>query len=321
MQDETTERDQANEADGAVEEILELPDDWWQEEVVAKTLSHSFSDHIVGIELMCTTPSGPKCEMMTGFLMQIDSLCLWITAGHTIEYFRDILTNTQVRLVSSKLVDNCKNRDAAGIPLSLTDDMMYSAGEDMDFGAIALRPGYAAPLLGNPGVRPLTPESWRGHESCKPEGYYLVGIPNEWCTSEEVRGSSEPLVSVARCEIACIPLIRIQPPKNAQPVEFWDDPSAFYAELLPITDNSNHTLESIKGMSGGPIVSIERTSDGQLKYRLFAVQSKWLGTSRMLRAEPIGRIIDVIAQGMEQAAIRYRSDQGEPREEGHPRPD
>jgi hypothetical protein len=71
-------------------------------------------------------------------------------------------------------------------------------------------------------------------------------------------------------------------------------PGAFYAKVLDVRRSETETLTSIKGMSGGPIVSIERTPDSRLKYRLYGIQSQWLPNSRILKAEPVAKVAAII---------------------------
>ena len=235
-------------------------------------------------------------------MLQVGNLTFWITAGHVLEDVLRLRDEPSVKIVSAAWNDGYENKHADGVLFSL-DDVPAYIDPNIDFGAIVIRPGYARPLLANPQVRPMTPNVWLDHENANPEGYYLVGVPTEWTDYEEVGRTEKERIYSSGARIVCIPVERIPWASGKEPKDFWDDPDAFYAKLLDVWKSPTEKLTSIKGMSGGPIVSIERTPDSELKYRLYGIQSAWLPKSRILRAEPVAKVAAIIRDWFDKAAL------------------
>jgi len=89
--------------------------------------------------------------------------------------------------------------------------------------------------------------------------------------------------------LVSIPVMRIKP-RDSSAGNFWDDPHAFYGNLLPFTDDIGGQPRDIEGMSGGPIISIEKDPTSGIRYRLFAIQRSWLPQERKIRGELVCRI-------------------------------
>ncbi|MGB6065009.1 MAG: hypothetical protein WBG50_09380 [Desulfomonilaceae bacterium] len=85
------------------------------------------------------------------------------------------------------------------------------------------------------------------------------------------------------------------------PIEdgFWSDSEAFYGQVLPFIDGGGFQPETIVGMSGGPLFSIERDKHDQFHYFLFGLQSSWLWKSRVICVEPIQRVVAVMNSMLE----------------------
>lgn len=257
---------------------------------IAAILAQCFGEHIVGLEVHYTMAGRPQYLLYTGVLLGIRDCHFWLTAGHVVDELMKLQESPAVENVRPGLVDGYDHAHAATIPVSLRDLHLLKPTAAVDFGFAFLREGYVAPLLANPGMRPVTPLIWRGHESSSPEGYYLVGFPNERTSLVEVSRTSTRMECRGRTQLVCLPLERVVPQGNEEPRGFWSHPGGFYGRLLHRTDSSGEPLSSIEGMSGGPILSIERTLQGQLKYRLFGIQATWLPRSGVLRGEPVSTI-------------------------------
>jgi hypothetical protein len=280
-----------------VERIKAFPPDWWKMESVACTLAKCFAQHLVAIEVAFLSEGTPAHDFYTGFLLRWGPLDLWVTAGHVVARIRELLANPKVQILRAGLLDGYETEDAAAVPVALGDLPLFSAEPEFDFGAAGLREAYVAPILANPRFRPLTPAVWHNHERAQPEGYYIVGLPQEWVQVREVGTRTGELLSKATMGIACVPVERDPAPTSEQG-EFWGHPGAFYGRLCPVHNDDGSPLKRIEGMSGGPVFSIERTQDGQFRYYLFGIQSAWLPCSRVIRAAPISQVADLIRQAM-----------------------
>jgi hypothetical protein len=75
--------------------------------------------------------------------------------------------------------------------------------------------------------------------------------------------------------------------------EFWNDPAAFYGEILHYPDNPDFEVSEIEWMSGGPVFSLKINDKGKITYRLVAIQKGW-DQGVMMRAVPIDKIIKAI---------------------------
>lgn len=64
--------------------------------------------------------------------------------------------------------------------------------------------------------------------------------------------------------------------------------------MLPYLDFPEFDLDSTKGMSGGPILSVERDRDGKIRYRLVGIIQSFAPGQAIFRAEPINRVKELI---------------------------
>ena len=93
--------------------------------------------------------------------------------------------------------------------------------------------------------------------------------------------------------------MEIAPPGSLADIEKWSDEEAFYGKILPYTDFPEFEVEEVKGMSGGPILSVERDPDGRIRYRLVGIIQSWYRSESIIRAEPISRIAQAITGWLE----------------------
>ena len=273
--------------------MAELPDGWWKRDAVAKKLSGLFSSHIVPMLISVVVEKKARFLWFTGFLLQVADLTFWLTARHILEEIERLREDRSINVERSRWVDSATGSVELGVPIDLGDIPSYRDPE-IDFGAIFIKPGYAAPLLASPGVEPLTPEAWFNHEKAHPEGYYVVGIPDELCEEDEIGRTEDHRIYQCTGYVVCNPVEAVSPEGRSGNDGFWNHPGAFFGRVLEVTDDNGRPLTSITGMSGGPVLSIERTPEARLKYRLFGIQSAWLPQSRILRAEPISKVADII---------------------------
>jgi len=76
--------------------------------------------------------------------------------------------------------------------------------------------------------------------------------------------------------------------------EFWNDPKAFYGQIIPFAEGSEFQPISVKGMSGGPLFSVERDPSGRIGYRLYGIQRSEDKDERLIRVEPLHKILGLI---------------------------
>ena len=89
----------------------------------------------------------------------------------------------------------------------------------------------------------------------------------------------------------CIPVQRIEYDDPQVNKDLFKDRNDFYGKIVPRMEGSG--LKTVKGMSGGPLLSIEKNGES-LIYRLFGVQKSWDKENRVVRAESIAKILELI---------------------------
>lgn len=274
----------------------EWPIHWWRSGPVAAQLSHEFACCVVPMHVAYLVARTPRSAWCSGWLLWLaDELLLWMTAAHVIEEILKLRDDPTVSDVTARLVDDHPYANGEkGIPIALHGLPCYSA-DRLDFGAVLIRPGYAAPLLKNPNIRPVKPETWIGNASAKPEGYYVVGVPAAFGKSDVCDKRGGVIRGEAGAFLMCLPLELLKPSEYGKG-PFWEHPGHLFGRLIPFTEgDSPETASSIQGMSGGMVVGIKRRPKDGLWWHLFGIQSAWLPESRIIRAVPIEMAVNELA--------------------------
>lgn len=113
---------------------------------------------------------------------------------------------------------------------------------------------------------PLDEELW-DKQPYKPDYYFLLGIPNQLIKFDE---DYINLYST---------LHAIEPLEKKPPCFAAVSAPTFFGKI-----KLNNKMTSIKGMSGGPLFSLKKTSDNQLLYWLHGVQSRWVESEQYIAA-------------------------------------
>ena len=274
--------------------LANLPSDWWRQLSTCQILADWFSHHLLGLFLSYREKGEEQsCHVIaTGFLLHHKEILLWVTAGHVVDKLREILSDQNNDIRRMRWLDGCEIPGAESVVVHNRDLAMFSAcDQGMDFGVVALTGFDEANIINGGRVMVMTDQIWKNLHLAQPEGYYIIGYPQEWLEIRQERLNDKQVRGSATANLAFVPVERVEPPTDGQPASFWDDPEAFYGQILPFADNSTAQPDNIIGMSGGPVLSIERDSTGNLRYRLFGIQSRWLEQSRRVRAEPIHKIV------------------------------
>ncbi len=274
--------------------ILELPDDWWKTTSSCQTLLQWFRTHSVG--LLVAGQAGPSSQhaVYSGFLLEYGDDLLWMSAGHVIDDIDAILRSESFKITAMVWLDDFPVSGGENLIVHDKKLIMKSwENAGLDFGVIKLSVLDAANLRLNPRVNILEDRIWRHLDKANPEGYYLIGFPKDLVESSERPADSGRTWKSITAHIACVPLVEV-PHKLDSKSDFWNDSGAFYARVIPYPDIPELELGSIVGMSGGPILSIERNNEGKLIYRLVGIQSTWLPSDQIVRAAPIAKISEVL---------------------------
>lgn len=270
-------------AEDVPDKIRALPPDWWKEPTTPRVLSNYFSRHVIALHLVVEVDGKPQQTIYTGFVVFHVNRIVWATAGHVIDQILAIRNHTGTRVIKADWIDtmpfNIPVVDFANLPLLTGTPLGY------DVGAASLRNAELM-LSGNPDLEFFTELSWRDLDKAKPEGFYLVGFPEIW-----FEGHIDRLPQMVRAalsaQLACAPVERVFDRTGTSSDAFWNHTDSFYGRVMDAQSNEGTPLSNIVGTSGGAIISIERTPEGRLLYRLFGIQSEWDRESRIIRAEPI----------------------------------
>jgi hypothetical protein len=237
---------------------------------------------------------GKQSKIYTGFVMELKQHILWVTAGHVIDEIRQTLFSQNFTVSKMTWVDVFNKPGAEAVPVhdrNLYMESWYTTG--LDFGVVI--PGLldSGEIMSNKQIKVITEEDWATAEDPTPDGHLIVGFPkilsNITTKMLEASRSGTPLDT----KLVGYPIKRVP---WAAPVlydEFWNDPAAFYGEILHYPDNPDFEVSEIEWMSGGPVFSLKINDKGKITYRLVAIQKGW-DQGVMMRAVPIDKIIKAI---------------------------
>lgn len=277
--------------------INHLPTDWWQKKSVGEILSGWFNRYLVGLYLSVETEGKVQHRLYTGFLLYHKENLMWATAGHVIDAIEKIRSDSRAKILRMRWADRYRISGAESIPVHNYGFKTFSASEfGIDFGVADISGLDRENILKNDQLEIMTQQGWKNLHLAKPEGYYILGYPQEWIEVEEKHISDNRILGSLWTNIACLPVQQIEYPGRHSGKKFWDDPEAFYGRILPFSDEAGNQPIDIIGMSGGPLLSIERDKSKQIRYRLFGIQRSWDKDTRSIRVEPIQNIINVIGK-------------------------
>ncbi|MCX7426983.1 MAG: hypothetical protein NTW96_15325 [Planctomycetia bacterium] len=132
---------------------------------------------------------------------------------------------------------------------------------------------------------PFTKKNWVDQSSISFDFFAMLGLPND--QAQQIMSRKDGIESITTFQNPtllflepCERPVRVAPTSNPQ----------FVAKIDPHVD-----LDSIVGMSGGPIFGFRKNCDGQFAYWPVAIQSRWLPHSRIV----VGTFVPPIAAEIE----------------------
>lgn len=278
------------------DQVRNLPPDWWQRASTVDVLLKWFKTHIVGLLFGGSSKGVFQYFLFTGFLLNRDGELLWLTAGHVIDNISTVLNAKDFSLSVIRWLDGYEVPGAEAIPVNVSQLRMKSwTSIGLDFGAIALPLLEKLNLQANNQVTVMDERIWRNLKHASPEGYYVIGYPRIWNDFKETPTEGNRVLRSLKANLACLPIQPVHPPADADNDPFWYNEGAFYGKVLRFPDMPAFKVEDIAGMSGGPILSIERTPEAQFAYRLVGIQVKWKPDSEIVCAEPVDKIASVLS--------------------------
>ena len=277
--------------------ILDLPEGWWQTARTVSALVQVFRSYVIGLLLGGTVQGRYQIDFYTGFLLFHTDSLLWITAGHVIDKIAQVLASPSFRLSIMRWVDGYQVPGAEAVQVHHVPPPMKSwKSEGIDFGAVRVEGVDAEGLLANTKLRVMHEQGWKNLENSRPEGYFIVGYPAVWTKTSETPAEDNKVLHSIKADFACIPVAPVSPPSDKDKYgTFWSKPHSFFGEIVPYPDLPTFEVDQLAGMSGSPLISIERTPEGMLRYRLFGILTEWLPGEGTIRAEPIHDLVAAIS--------------------------
>lgn len=219
----------------------------------------------------------------SGFIMEINGVWNFITAGHILSEFDDHVQQNRIQITRCELLDDFGPEIASetAVPFDYISSPKCFCDDDkagLDFGLIALSPIYRQLLQAN-GVIPVVKENWVHQHKMQFDRYFLVGLPSLFLATERSRDTI-----TRRMSVTIIPTTKIDTPQEHQ--KLFPRITGKIADDFP--------LDELDGMSGGPILGF--TDDQKNMYWVVAVQSSWFRSQRIIFGCPIPVIAAVINQ-------------------------
>jgi hypothetical protein len=254
----------------------------------AENVVSYFATHLVSLSCVEKAPKGVASieaipglgtpHFLSAFLIDVSGQWVLVTAGHILKGIEDKLANgyefSQWTLHDA-LSNTSIHQNSIPFPFDWAAKGHCNSDDGADFGLVALSPVIRANLEAN-GKRAITRQAWEQDMPSEFEGYLMLGLPSQFQGVRHL-GSSATIVEITP---TVIPVIRLHDP----PEEFVSEFPRFYARLHdPLVDAKGIILESIDGMSGGPIFGYQRIGH-ETRYWALAIQSGWFAQSRIITA-------------------------------------
>ena len=243
----------------------------WSDEDL-KELLKLFGQHLVAICGAYVTkdedgkPLSEKFFSYTGFIISTGGHWFIVTAGHCLDKLKEAHEHEQIEITGRVLAD-CFGPDVpskAPIPFDVMDEPRIHIDDPklgLDIGLVYLRPYYRNLLKANN----ISPAPFRREDIDDYGQFYgfsIVGFPDE--RTETV--SSETSSPAVGAVVPTLVPIRLD-------VEAPTDDCPFPRLVGHPADMGD--LESIKGISGGPMLAYQEDGD-RTAYEVIGVQSRWL---------------------------------------------
>ncbi|MBN2396227.1 MAG: hypothetical protein JXC36_07185 [Candidatus Atribacteria bacterium] len=232
-----------------------------------------FYQHIVPI-YFCFQKGDIKHQfIITSFAFSVSGYWFLITAGHCFKLIREEFIDNGWTLSSCSLIDflglNVKFMEPIPFNFDINKAYFFPENDDdysFDYGVYPLSSYYKELLLAN-NIKSLNEEVWKKQPN-HIDVCAIIGIPSELINFNH-------RVELVSCFLYADII-------DEKPEGFKDTSlPRIYAKI-----NLDNGMGSIEGISGGPLLGFQKLENGELRYWLLGLQSRWYSPSQHIAACP-----------------------------------
>lgn len=230
----------------------------------------------------------PRIFCTSGFVIEYQGEWLWITAGHLLNQLDNQLANDNRRMVQSQLIArwNSDEGTVSRIPFDYGSCLKYYVDDDdegTDLGIVYI-PEELKQALGDASVEPLRNLDLPEQEY---DQYLVHGLPKQ-----EQRDNIQELDEGIDCAASVMPVaFRVFPLESGTGGFRKTKRRRLYASVP-----AEVSLETLNGVSGGPIYALKQEADRVDRY-LAAVQNMERKISNTIAACPSVLFHELLAKG------------------------
>lgn len=222
--------------------------------------------HVVLLYIRYQVNDQPVECTVTCFIISVDNRWYLVTAAHCLSDLKTIATDSNYKIIQCRLFDDpdIPPKTQHHLPFELGFHQLVILDPNdplMDIGLIPLKDLDVANLKAV-GARPIELLDNAPITTWIPQGHLLIGAPYETFQSVRERGTTS-------IDLAILPLRVHEIDPRITNFE-TKSPRGFYGAIEKPAE-----IESIEGMSGGPIFAVGLDENGNLVYRVEAIQSTW----------------------------------------------
>jgi len=232
-----------------------------------------------------------KTNIWSGFIVERKGQWLLVTCGHTGEDLDKAFNEAGAELKRFGLIEFTSAPRVAGVPDLVHLPREHRGGyiykDGADFGYIVLD-FLTVELLRKTGVRPI-PENAVAPGMGDFDAYHLAGVPNEGVVPQTPQ--VDATMALESLAVACVVL-----PLEYLGIDKRDKVGRlkFKVNLEDVTI-AGKPLQSIVGMSGGPIFATKPVKDKGGIF-ILGVQQSWNPDKHILYANPVAPLIATLVQ-------------------------
>ena len=214
-----------------------------------------------------------KTFRISGFVCSIDEDWYFVTAGHALKIIEDYLKLEGAAVGAVHLIDNFGAKDKTddtAIPFSNAFEkvvVVHSEIDSLDFGVIPLDKNKKQLLTSN-GIVAVDANHVHEQLTRTYSSYAVLGLPTE--VNQELATESDSMINVPSTFIVLV----------ATSEGVIDEIRAQYENWLVLRLIDQDVIDSIIGMSGGPVLGFQFNDDGSIRYWVVGIQSSWVKARR-----------------------------------------